>query len=210
MSQDSVEKLQPYATKGATIAPIADYNDVPSVSAVLEGVEAVISTLGVTAASLQIPIAEAAKAAGVKLFIPSEFGASTDGAEEGHLAAKRALSDKLAAIVPVTKFFNGNFADFMWMPMVQLDVKSGRVAVGGDGNAKMSFTSRVDVARFVVYALTTLASEETVNKTFRIESQRLVRPQSSLYLAFVTLTSFYSHSTRSSRLMRRSTIQSST
>ncbi|KZV74125.1 NAD-P-binding protein [Peniophora sp. CONT] len=170
---DSVSKVQSYASKGATIAPIADYNDVAAVSEALKGADVIISTLGQMAQQLQVPIAEAAKTAGVRLFVPSEFGGSTDGAKQGHLAMKRALTDKLAEIMPVTKFFNGNLADWMWLPMVHLDVKSGKVAVGGDGNTKMSFTSRPDIARYVVHVLTTLAPEETVNKTFRIESQRL-------------------------------------
>ena len=53
--------------------------------------------------------------------------------------------------------------------------ENGKVEVGGDGNAKMSFTGREDVARFVVHVLTSLGPEETVGKTFRIEVQRLVR-----------------------------------
>lgn len=176
--QDSVAKVQSYASSGATIAPIADYNDVAAVSEALQGVDVIISTLGQMAQQLQVPIAEAGKAAGVRLFIPSEFGASTDGATQGHLAMKNALTDKIATILPVTKFFNGNLADWMWLPMVHLDVQSGKVAVGGDGNAKMSFTSRPDIARYVAHVLTTLAPEETSNKTFRIEAQRLVRPPS--------------------------------
>ncbi|KZV65330.1 NAD-P-binding protein [Peniophora sp. CONT] len=171
---DSVGKLDSYASNGAIVVPIPDYNDVSTVSEALKGVDVLISTLGHAAATqLQVPIAEAARSAGVKLFVPSEFGSSTDGAKQGHLAMKLELTEKLATIMPVTKFFNGNLADWMWMPMVHLDVKSGKVAVGGDGNAKMSFTSRPDIARYVVHVLTTLAPEETVNKTFRIESQRL-------------------------------------
>ncbi|VDC00255.1 unnamed protein product [Peniophora sp. CBMAI 1063] len=170
----SVEKLQPYASRGATIAPIADYNDVSAVSEALKDVEVIISTLGATASQLQVPIAEAAKTAGVRVFVPSEFGADTDGAKEGHSAMKLAVADKVAAIIPVTKFFTGIFSDFVWdVPVANLKLKSGSVTVGGDGNAKMSFTSRADVARYVVHVFATLPPEETIGKSFSIEAERL-------------------------------------
>ncbi|VDB91368.1 unnamed protein product [Peniophora sp. CBMAI 1063] len=170
----SVERLQSYGSRGAILAPINDLNDVSAVTVALKDVDVIISALGGAASQLQIPIAEAATSAGVRLFVPSEFGGDTDGAKEGYPAMKLALANKIAGIVPVTKFFNGTFADFIWSaPMTNLDVKSGSVTVGGDGNAKLSFTSRVDVARFVVHVLTTLAPEDTVSKSFRIESQRL-------------------------------------
>lgn len=150
-----------------------------AVSEALKGIDVVISTIGAAATQLQIPIAEAAKAAGVRLFVPSEFGGSTDGAKQGHSGMKVAMADKIASILPMTKFYTGVFSDFIFeVPYAKLHLKSDSVTVGGDGNAKMSFTSRPDVARYVVYVLTTLSSEETVNKTFRIESQRLVRTSS--------------------------------
>lgn len=191
------------------MAPIDDFNDVPVVSDALKDVDVIISALGGAASQLQIPIAEAAKSAGVRLFVPSEFGGDTDGAKEGYPAMKLALANKIAAIIPVTKFFNGTFADFIWSaPMTNLDVKSGSVIAGGDGNAKLSFTSRVDVARFVVYVLTTLAPEETVSKSFRIESQRLVRLTTVRYGRNILII-YCSRSTRFSRRTGRRVERSS-
>lgn len=156
--------------------PIADYTNVPAVSEALKGTDVIITTLGYAAQPLQVPIAEAAKTAGVRLFVPSEFGTSDVGAKDGALAMKAQLAEKIRSIIPVAQFFTGNFADWMWLPDLFLDPKSGKVAVGGDGNAKMSFTSRPDIARFVVHVLTALAPEESLNKAFRIEAERLVCP----------------------------------
>jgi hypothetical protein len=54
-----------------------------------------------------------------------------------------------------------------------LDVKSGKVSVGGDGNAKMTLTARPDIGRFVAHALTHFPWEQLQNKAFRIEGERL-------------------------------------
>ena len=55
-----------------------------------------------------------------------------------------------------------------------MDLKSGSVGAGGDGNAKASFTSRTDIARYVAYVLTSLPPTDIKNKTFRIEGERAV------------------------------------
>jgi nucleoside-diphosphate-sugar epimerase len=57
--------------------------------------------------------------------------------------------------------------------MIDLDIKSGAVSVGGDGSAKMSFISRPDVARFVALALTRFPFEQLQDQTMRIEAERL-------------------------------------
>ena len=56
-----------------------------------------------------------------------------------------------------------------------LDLTSGKVIAGGDGNIPISWTSRRDVGRFVAYALTTLPSEKIAGRTFRVEGERAVR-----------------------------------
>jgi len=49
-----------------------------------------------------------------------------------------------------------------------LDVTSGKVSVGGDGNKQITFTSRVDVARYICYVLTQLSPEQLKNRSFTI------------------------------------------
>ena len=62
-----------------------DYNDVPGTAAVLREhkVEVVIAPVGHFAVPQQKPLASAAKAAGVQLFVPSEFGTPTKGWKKG-------------------------------------------------------------------------------------------------------------------------------
>ena len=46
--------------------------------------------------------------------------------------------------------------------------------MGYDGNSKVSFTSRVDVGRFVAHVLTKLPPSELQNKVFRIQGDEKV------------------------------------
>jgi uncharacterized protein YbjT (DUF2867 family) len=96
-----------------------DYNDVAALTTALKGTDAIVSTLGFSALQLQIPIAQAAQAAGVRLFVPSEFGMATDKATSGVLAMKRKLAGDIRAVgVPTTIFFTGVFSDWVWQPYV--------------------------------------------------------------------------------------------
>jgi len=74
------EKADLLASKGAAIV-YADYNQHDSLVKALSGTDALISTASPGVAkggydfdTLQTPLLNAAKAAGVKRFIPSEFG----------------------------------------------------------------------------------------------------------------------------------------
>jgi hypothetical protein len=58
---------------------------------------------------------------------------------------------------------------------VGLDVTSGKVAVGGDGNKQITFTSRPDVARYISYVLTRLPAEQLKNRRFTISGDDKVR-----------------------------------
>ena len=124
---------------------------------------------------LQIPLAQAAKAAGVQLFVPTEFGMPSDGVFDSVHVRKVELNEKIRALgIPTALFYTGNWSNWVWKPYITLDVQSGSVGVGGDGNAQMSFTSTIDVGRFLTYVLTTLPPAETRNRTFRIEAERAV------------------------------------
>lgn len=173
--QESASKYEALAARGATISPV-DYSSASQVSKALAGIEVVISTLSHTAFDFQLSIAQAAKASSAQLFVPSEFGSPTDKATTGFFAAKAGLNKKIREEVglPTALFFTGGFSDFIWSPHAGLDVKSGSVTVGGDGNAKASFTSRPDIARYVAYVLTKLPASESNNKTFRIEGEHAV------------------------------------
>jgi hypothetical protein len=75
--------------EGAKIVTV-DYTDVKAVASVLREhkVEVLVSALAYGALPSQSPIADAAKEAGVNLFVPSEFGLPTEGGKGGHLVIK--------------------------------------------------------------------------------------------------------------------------
>jgi hypothetical protein len=52
---------------------------------------------------------------------------------------------------------------------LNLDIKSNKVSVGGDGNAKITFTSRPDIGRYVAHAFTRFPFEQLQNKIFRVQ-----------------------------------------
>ncbi|KAI0259733.1 NAD-P-binding protein [Gloeopeniophorella convolvens] len=146
-----------------------DYSNHESVKNALDGIDVVISALRSAVLHLQPGIAAAAKQAGVKLFVPSEFGGVTEGATEGVLAVQANVHAQLRAIgIPYTLFYTGMWPDFIFNEFTQLDLASGKVTIGGDGNSLVSFTSRTDVARYVAYALTRLPIERLQNRAFSI------------------------------------------
>ena len=49
-----------------------------------------------------------------------------------------------------------------------LDVRGGKVAIGGDGSNPLPFTSRPDIARYLSYALTHLPADQLKNRSFTI------------------------------------------
>ncbi|TKA65487.1 hypothetical protein B0A55_10085 [Friedmanniomyces simplex] len=69
-----------------------DYEDVAGLTKALEGQDALISTIGFGGAPLQKNLLDAAIAAGVKRFLPSEFGCDT---ENQHVAAVPIFRTKL-------------------------------------------------------------------------------------------------------------------
>ncbi|KAH9032463.1 NAD-P-binding protein [Lactarius pseudohatsudake] len=166
------EKNKAFAARGARIAA-AEYTDVSALTTALGGAHVVISTVSLIVIDAQVPIAQAAKAAGARVFIPSEFGGPTDRLNDSLLGLKGALHAKLREVgPPLLLVYTGPTADTSWVGGVGLDVTSGKVAVGGDGNAPISFTARNDVARFLVYVLVHAPAARLQNQTLRLEGDR--------------------------------------
>ncbi|KAI9454205.1 NAD-P-binding protein [Russula earlei] len=119
--------------------------------------------------------AEQAKAAGVKLFVPSEFGDSTDRENpEGVFPIQVSVHHELKELdLPYALFFTEPHADYCFVSgdsAIGLDLNGGNVTVGLDGNAP---NSQQDVGRFVAYVLTTLPrSKLEWRRVFRIEAER--------------------------------------
>jgi len=160
------------ADLGATFVEV-NYGEPASLKQALSGSEVVISTLGAPALGSQAQLADASKAAGVQLFVPSEFGNPTDGKTEGLFAMKDALKKHLRDLnLPFAVFYTGPFPDFVLKPFFGFDFKNGKVTFGGSGEAPISWTSIPDIGRFVAHVLTALPKKELEWRTFRIEGDR--------------------------------------
>ena len=70
---------------------------------------------------------------------------------------------------------------------MNLNVKGGKVAVGGNGDSPISFTTRPDAARFLAYVLVHAPKARLQNQTLRLEGDRAVCTSCSIF--FIALTS---------------------
>lgn len=71
----------PKSIPGVNVVKVDDYDDASAVAAILThyGIDVVVSTVGMAGVTAQFKMADAAKEAGVKLFVPSDYG-TPDGA----------------------------------------------------------------------------------------------------------------------------------
>ncbi|KAF7353361.1 NmrA domain-containing protein [Mycena sanguinolenta] len=142
-----------------------DYSDATAVATVLKEhkVDVVLSTLGVTAVAAQNTLVDAAKLAAVKLFVPSEYGFTTD--------AKNEIAAYLKSLnIPSTRIYNGGFTEYIpWLVDYE---NGGKIKIIGKGDVPVSFTSIADVAGFVAYVLTTLPPSELEDRILRLEGER--------------------------------------
>ncbi|TFY81542.1 hypothetical protein EWM64_g2473 [Hericium alpestre] len=159
--------LDEFAKQGARFA-IVDYSIPASLESALSGIDVVISTVvhDIPSLKAQWPLARAAKAVGVKLFVPSEYGHPTNqGFKVGVFGIKTALQEYLKEIgLPFALLWTG-----FWSETLLGMIKGGSVYVGGDGTTLNSFTAQRDIARFLAYVVVNSPSKD---QTLRIESDR--------------------------------------
>ena len=113
--------MDEFKASGAKIA-VVDYGSPESSKSAITGADVVISALTHTSSAIQAQhlLAEQAKAAGVKLFVPSEFGDRTDRENpEGVFALKQSVHHKLKELeLPYAIFFTGPHPDFIFVAYV--------------------------------------------------------------------------------------------
>ncbi|KAF9229700.1 NAD(P)-binding protein [Gyrodon lividus] len=185
LTRPSSNKVLPEGVKSVQV----DYTDVSTVTATLEehSVDVLISTLGGDGFAAQIPLADAAKAAGVKLYVPSEFGMPTEGAEGGLLGSKHQTAVHLKTIgLPSLRLYTGLFQEYI--PSVTSVEETGKFLIVGKGEAPVSFTAIPDIGEYLAYVLTTVPPEQLHDKTLRIEGQRgTLREIGALYAGKVPI-----------------------
>ncbi|KAI2620768.1 NAD(P)-binding protein [Hypomontagnella submonticulosa] len=131
----------------------------------LSGIDVVISCIVFSALKDQIPLAEAAKEAGVKRFVPCDFATP---APRGVMALHDQKDDVLAAIQRI--YLPYTIIDIGWWSGQSVpELPSGRTkhAVGvfnvtpGDGNVPIAYTDLPDIGKYVAKIV---ADPRTLNK----------------------------------------------
>lgn len=103
-----------YITKGVKLSTV-DYESPSSIEAALSGIDVVLSTISRFALGVQDNLAAGAKAAGVKLFVASEYGNKPDDRDSQF--GKDDIYNKLKELgLPYTAFYTGRFTDMVMEP----------------------------------------------------------------------------------------------
>ncbi|KAJ8537486.1 hypothetical protein ON010_g13112 [Phytophthora cinnamomi] len=166
---DTKPELQTFKERGASIVK-ANYDDEASLQGALADSEVVVCTVDARHHAVQFGIARAAKAAGVQLFVPTEFGMPD---EDGANVTKQKVRGMLKELdLPYALFFSGFW--FEYLPFVLgFNFEEGVMSVIGEGNAKLGLVSRTDFGRFVAHVLVTAPKASLEWAQFSIESNRM-------------------------------------
>jgi len=149
----------------------ADLSSVQSVTAAFQGQDAVISAVGMEGLSGQHVLIDAAIAAGVKRFLPGEFGSDLGNTKLaalpvfGHkVATNKHLEDAIARTpgMTYTLLVNGPFLDWGLNKGFLLNLDDGKPKLYDGGKNVFSSTTLASVGQAVVGILTHY--EETKNK----------------------------------------------
>jgi hypothetical protein len=149
-----------------------DITDVTALASVLRAndTEVVISAIGIAGLSTQHIQGDAAKAAGVKLFVPSEFGFPSIGREGHTLQLKDRFAVYLRSIgLPSARLFNGGLME--WIPFLVLLDKTGKFHITKGSDKGVSWTATADVAGFLAHVLVSFPPSELADSIFRIEGE---------------------------------------
>jgi uncharacterized protein YbjT (DUF2867 family) len=149
----------------------ADLSSVESVTEAFKGADAVVSTVGTPGIAGQSILIEAAVAAGVKRFIPSDFGADLDNPKtkefpvyKAKLGVHKALREASAANsnFTYTLVCNNAFLDWGLEKGVLINWRESKSKLFDGGEKKFSATSLESVGKSIVGILS--HPEETKNR----------------------------------------------
>jgi uncharacterized protein YbjT (DUF2867 family) len=138
-----------------------DFTSLESLTAALQGIDAVVSTVAGHAHESQLLLIDAAVAAGVKRFIPSEFGSCTTSPKvqnlpiystmakvRGHLQEKAQTSQITWSVLAC-----GGFLDWLFKFPILLDFTNHKATLLDEGNNRISSTSLANISKAVVAIL---------------------------------------------------------
>lgn len=160
-----------------------DFNSVKSLTAALKGVDAVVSTVGGAAVDNQTVLIDAAIAAGVKRFIPSEFGSVTTNAKlenfpiySSTFKIRTYLQEKAAAgELSWTVLACGAFLDSVLNTPVLLDFQNHTVTLLDEGDNRISSTSLPVVGKAIAAILQNF--DATQNRVIHVSEAILTQNQ---------------------------------
>ncbi|OWZ24338.1 hypothetical protein PHMEG_000620 [Phytophthora megakarya] len=166
---DSKTELQSFKERGVSLVKV-NYDDEASLKEALSGSEVVVCAIHAYHHALQLVIARAAKAAGVQLFVPTEFGMPEEDGPNVTKEKVRALLKELD--LPFALFHGGLWAEYIPF-FLGYNFKEGVMSVVGEGDAKMSIVARSDLSRFIAHVLVTAPKASLEWSRFSVESDRL-------------------------------------
>ncbi|ETO77539.1 hypothetical protein F444_07273 [Phytophthora nicotianae P1976] len=165
----SKPELQAFKARGATLHQVS-YEDEDAVKKALSGSEVAVSTVSPFNMAVQKAIIPAAKAAGIQLFVPAEYGVRVT---EGPNVTKKEVQDLLTQHqIPFTIFYTGLFAEFLPF-FLGYHYDEGYINVVGKGETAFSITARTDVGRFVAHVLSTAPKSALEGAKIPFEAERL-------------------------------------
>jgi hypothetical protein len=150
-----------------------DFTSVESLTAALKGIDGLVSTVAGTAIESQTVLIDATIAAGVKRFIPSEYGSCTTSPKleafpfyASMFKIKRYLQEKAKAEkLTWTVLACGAFLEFLFGGPMLLDFANHKATLFDEGDNRISSTSLPNVGRAIVGILKNF--EATKNKVVR-------------------------------------------
>lgn len=158
-----------------------DYTSVEGLQAALAGQDAVVSTLATLAVDTQKPLIDAAAAAGVKRFLPSEFGCVIENPNAaaipifaGKVAVEEYLKEKAKTTeLSYTFVYTSAFLDWGIQNNFTIDLTNPTPRIINDGNLPFSSTSLSTIGDAVVGVLT--HPEETKNRSVKVQDVQITQ-----------------------------------
>ncbi|CAG8474446.1 5832_t:CDS:2 [Scutellospora calospora] len=154
------------ASKGAEVIYV-DYNDKNDLAKTLKGTDVIVSAIGGNELeATQRTLLIAAKEAGVKRFIPSEFGCDIKTINDVHLfhASKLAFLQELEKSgIEYTIIVTGLFQEYIGI--LGFDHKNKKATFYADSNTKIATTALSDIGKYTVESL---KLPEARNGTIRV------------------------------------------
>ncbi|KAI9163573.1 Isoflavone reductase [Paramyrothecium foliicola] len=156
-----------------------DYSSVEAMTSALKGQDAVISTIGAIELDQNLPLIDAAFAAGVKRLIPSEYGPNLDNPEVRKLPVYASKAQIREHIEKKSKFSSTAYTYMCTMAFLDwglernilLDMANHKANIIGTGDQLFSAITLASIADALVGVLRN--PNETRNRTVRVEDVKI-------------------------------------